>query len=435
MLKIANQADRLKIFWPNLVRCGLFFAIIFILPLTSGAHASYARELCGSANGEMTDTTPLTDLCVKRATASAITDQSGNGSGPWTWSCTRGTTTSQCEAYAPTSGGAYEPPGCQPGNHGLVRDRPRIETINGAPVLVADDGCLIVSMDGFANPSGYGPGGVYENPSPYGDVYSSATYGVNLQWMQEVNAVGFNATMWSVGIIDPSQTSVCTQGFPFSMTIDQFVSSAQTMLSYANQTGMYLILEPFICGDWNGANIDLDFENQIWTTLAQDFGQYTNVIFNADGEPTGYANNSCQLEGQLSDQEYLTLRQNGGPDSMFLAFSNFNENYPNTDTDCGTWAQLASFAPDINYSNAAIAWSGIKTYYTSNIGGTIQRAAASGYALWEFEGPESPDDCAFGSDANEQAYMETLMSNNTGWQCDDGWPNNYGPVVPFWPSD
>jgi hypothetical protein len=92
----------------------------------------------------------------------------------------------------------------------------------------------------------------------------------------------------------------------------------------------------------------------MWTTIAQTFGQYTNVIFAEDGEPEGFANFTCQLDGQMNDQDYLTIRQYA-PDTMFLAWSDLTENYPNTDNYCGTWAQLTALAPDINYSNAAIA--------------------------------------------------------------------------------
>jgi hypothetical protein len=170
-----------------------------------------------------------------------------------------------------------------------------------------------------------------------------------------------------------------------------------------------------------------------WQTMAQNFGSNTNVIFQEFSEPEGMSNFSCSLNGQMNDQDYQTVRQYA-PNTMFLAWGDFS--FGSLSTSCGSWPQLTANATHINYSNAASAFSSIHTEDPGVVGAFIQPGAAIGQAMWSLEGPESPTNCAFqGSDANLSSYIQTLMSNNTGWQCDDGWPDPYGPVVPFWPAD
>jgi hypothetical protein len=74
-------------------------------------------SLCGSANNTTTNAPPPANmLCAAGAMASAVTDQSGAGSGPWDWTCTKGATTASCFAFAP---GSPQPgPGCIPPGHG-----------------------------------------------------------------------------------------------------------------------------------------------------------------------------------------------------------------------------------------------------------------------------------------------------------------------------
>ena len=67
----------------------------------TAASSTPSTGLCGSANGTTTNVEPTANLCSTGATASSVTDQSGNGTGPWTWSCTSGSNTSQCEASPP----------------------------------------------------------------------------------------------------------------------------------------------------------------------------------------------------------------------------------------------------------------------------------------------------------------------------------------------
>src|SRR5277367_4103017 len=81
----------------------------------------------------------------------------------------------------PPISSAFEPAGCRPGNHGLVRARPSIQTINGAPVLVTDSGCLLVSYSAFASGGAGYEGATYvSNPgfSPF-----DALFGVNQTWI------------------------------------------------------------------------------------------------------------------------------------------------------------------------------------------------------------------------------------------------------------
>ncbi|HEX3523336.1 MAG TPA: cellulase family glycosylhydrolase [Stellaceae bacterium] len=327
---------------------------------------------------------------------------------------------------------AFEPTGCQPGNHGLVRGRPSIKTINGAPVLVADDGCLIVAYGGFASGSGY-EGTTYVNPSEYSPF--DALFGLNVHWAQQVRDLGhFNGIGVGQFTVNPAEAaSTCPFSFPFAQTLAQSVTTNQALLSIVNQTGMYLIISPAICSDWHGGSLDLGFMTTYWQTMAQNFGSNTNVIFQEFSEPEGMSNFSCSLNGQMNDQDYQTVRQYA-PNTMFLAWGDFS--FGSLSTSCGSWPQLTANATHINYSNAASAFSSIHTEDPGVVGAFIQPGAAIGQAMWSLEGPESPTNCAFqGSDANLSSYIQTLMSNNTGWQCDDGWPDPYGPVVPFWPAD
>jgi hypothetical protein len=332
-----------------------------------------------------------------------------------------------------SSGGQpFEPPGCTPGNHSLVRGRPSIQTINGSPVLVADDGCLIVTYGGFASGSGY-EGTTYCNPCEYNP--NDSLLGLNVHWAQQVRDLGhFNGIGVGQFTINPNEApSTCPFGFPYGQTLAQSVTTNQALLNIVNQTGMYLIISPAVCSDWNGGSIDLNFMATYWQTMAQNFGANTNVIFQEFSEPEGMSNFSCSLNGQMNDQDYLKVRQYA-PNSMFLAWGDFS--FGSFTTSCGTWPQLTSYATHINYSNAGSAFSSIHTEGSQVVSAFIQPANSLGQAMWSLEGPESPTNCAFqGTDTNLQGYIQTLMNNNVGWQCDDGWPNSYGAVVPFWPAD
>jgi hypothetical protein len=325
---------------------------------------------------------------------------------------------------------SFEPAGCQPSNHGLVRGRPSIQTINGAPVLVTDSGCLLVAYDAFATSQGY-EGSTFVS-SPGFDQYDAA-FGVNQTWVQQVRDIGhYNAIATAQFLTNPAQTATCQYVFPFTNTLDQFVATAQNLLSLASANGLYLIIMPFNCSDWTGGSLDPSWDITVWTRLAQTFGSNTNVIFQQASEPEGEGNFSCDLNSQINDSNYLTIRQ-FAPNSMFLPWGEFSFSGP---PNCGDWASLTSGATSTSYSNAASSWSSIHTFdNTVALQQYIQAGAALGQAMWSLEGPESPDNCAFGTDAALTSYIQTLMSNNTGWQCDDGWPNAYGPNVPFWPAD
>jgi hypothetical protein len=334
----------------------------------------------------------------------------------------------------------YQPSTCQPGNHGAVRGRPKIVSINGAPTLVADDGCLIIAYDGFATGQGYGPGGVFQNTTSYtytGD--AQGTNGVNLQWMQEVKAAGFNAVATPQAVQADGQTD-CHYGYPYSQTLSQFIPTVQTYVSLANQTGMYVIVQPTQCNQWETGNggpagsFSQSLNDAFWTSLAQNFGGNTNVFFVEGGEPEGFANWSCTMEAGMSDRDYQTIRNNGGANTMFGAFSDFRFGL-GVESNCGPYSNLTSQAPDINWSNAFIAFSLLNADVPGSWAGEIAETAANGQAMWSYEGSEDPSDCAFGNHGNAVALKQALQAVNTGHQCDDGWPNPYGPVSAFWTFD
>jgi hypothetical protein len=334
----------------------------------------------------------------------------------------------------------YQPPGCQPGNHGAIRGRPRIASINGTPTLVADDGCLIVAYDGFATGQGYGPGGVFQNTTSYS--YTGAaqgTNGVNLQWMQEVAAAGFNAVATPESIQADGQTD-CHYGYPYSQTLSQFIPTMQTYVSLANQTGLYVIVQPTQCNQWETGNggpagpFNQSLNDAVWTSMAQNFGGNTNVFFVEGGEPEGFSNWSCSMEAGMSDRDYQTIRNNGGANTMFGAFSDFRFGL-GVESNCGPYSNLTSQAPHINWNNAFISFSLLNADVPGSWAGEVAETAANGQAMWSYEGSEDPSDCGFGSHANAVTLKQALMAANTGWQCDDGWPNPYGPVSIFWTPD
>lgn len=329
----------------------------------------------------------------------------------------------------PVGASAYQPPTCVPG-HSLVRGRTKIVQINGVPTLVTDNGCLLYTYDGFGN--GNGP---------------PETQGVDLQWAQQVNAAGFNAIATPTSIQADGQPD-CQFGYPYSQTLSQFVTSTNSTidqyLAIVSQTGMYLIIQPTQCNQWASANngpagpFSQSLNDAFWAAIAQKYGAKTNVIFMEGGEPEGFSNWSCSMEASMSDQDYQTIRSNGAPNTLWLAFSDFSfgqwyNGHP--DSNCGPYSNLTSQTPHIDWSNAAISFSLLNMDYPNNIGAMIDETAANGQAMFSYEGAEDPSDCAFGSHSNALQLKEAMSFKNSGWQCDDGWSNGYGTVTQYWSSD
>ena len=78
--------------------------------------------VCGAANGGTTNTAPSGNNLCSAGTATSVFDESGDGSGPWSWACMGSDNTTPlgatvgCEALGPNSGGAINHKGTQNDN-------------------------------------------------------------------------------------------------------------------------------------------------------------------------------------------------------------------------------------------------------------------------------------------------------------------------------
>ena len=115
---------RRKLSGPRLTLVQIVVALILVVallhPSTAAARHSKAaggigRGTCGTAAGVSTATAPSANLCAPGNTASAVTPSQGY----WTWTCTKGSTTScragingACGDGATCLPACGRPPGC-----------------------------------------------------------------------------------------------------------------------------------------------------------------------------------------------------------------------------------------------------------------------------------------------------------------------------------
>src|SRR5215469_7093345 len=295
----------------------------------------------------------------------------------------------------------YEPPGCVPGNHGLVRGRPSIKTISGVPVLVTDDGCLLITVS-MSNSDG---GGAPAN-----------------SWWSTAHSVGFNGGVpyYSSPVCDPNQGFGTNTNY--SGVLSDMLNVWQAEANSAAQNGMYFVLLPTYCGNWGGASWDQSWDNTAYTAIANQFKNQTNVIITGWAEDDGFLT-SCPEQGSVGDYDYGVVRA-AAPNTMMI-----NVDGKFAGAGCGgssaLYADTLGAMTNVNYNNAVAlscdcfdsSLSDTSAYQT-----WITTANSYGSTVWDYEGP-SPNQGTSCDDASGSAnIMKFLASHYVGFNCIDDYP-------------
>jgi Cellulase (glycosyl hydrolase family 5) len=292
---------------------------------------------------------------------------------------------------------------CQLGNHGPVRNWAHVA--NGT--LIADDGCPLNNAAASAN-SPNGPGWI--NSEPWGVPFSLSFY-------QDLVSTGHFNGVTVYGPID--YTDECEQGAPdpfYDTNGSSAAAHAETYfdaaVSYAQQTGMYVMLTPYICGPPDTPTATTLLQNW-WTVIAPRYANDTNVIYQIDNEPDYWSYGGGGL-GPFEDAGYNTIRQYA-PNTPIIAWT-----YYTIGNLTNNFVSLMQSAPNISYANAVVGFHGYAPSSNSAIASFIAMAQSNGYPVAETEG--WPD----GGTPPDAAYLQVVApggSNPIYWVDSTGWPD------------
>jgi hypothetical protein len=283
--------------------------------------------------------------------------------------------------------------GCQLGNHGLVRGRPRIS--NGT--ILAEDGCLLRSVEDTAS-----------NPSP-----------LPFSYYQPMPTVGhFNALRelaFFGNFLDDTQPG---------RTLAQIESDVDTWVNYTQQLGMYLLLNvanitqlagPTYCQDWSA-------DTTLWQALAPRYANTTNVIFQIGSEPDDCLSRDNFATIATNMQTLYQTVRGLAPNTPILAWQFLNPFWV-YQYGPGIPGELQA-APNISYVNAAVDFHSYAISQAADLSKFINDSQGAGYPVMQTEGPSVCGNLDFG----------VFESAKVSWTCSTGFANPPSFTV-TWPLD